>query len=125
MTAARARSADPDTSHAAAASLAPDKIRLSQHAVLRHLRRNGPMTDTELVDTFDGKIFQSPSGLRTRRKELVDRGLVALMEGVHEVLRITEPYKLASRTSSAPVSSLAGSRIFACRTFRISRRSTS
>lgn len=77
MTAARARSADPDTSHAAAASLAPDKIRLSQHAVLRHLRRNGPMTDTELVDTFDGKIFQSPSGLRTRRKELVDRGLVA------------------------------------------------
>jgi 3-deoxy-7-phosphoheptulonate synthase len=28
----------------------------------------------------------------------VDRDLVALMEGVHEVLRITEPYKLASRT---------------------------
>jgi 3-deoxy-7-phosphoheptulonate synthase len=28
----------------------------------------------------------------------VDRGLVALMDGVHEVLRITEPYKLASRT---------------------------
>lgn len=76
MTAARARSADPDTSHAAAASLAPDKIRLSQHAVLRHLRRHGPMTDTEMVDSFDGKIYQSPSGLRTRRKELVDRGLV-------------------------------------------------
>ncbi len=31
----------------------------------------------------------------------VDRGLVALMEGVHEVLRITEPYKLASRTFKA------------------------
>ena len=28
----------------------------------------------------------------------VDRGLVAIMPGVHEVLRITEPYKLASRT---------------------------
>ena len=28
----------------------------------------------------------------------VDRGLVGLMDGVHEVLRITEPYKLASRT---------------------------
>lgn len=28
----------------------------------------------------------------------VDRALVALMDGVHEVLRITEPYKLASRT---------------------------
>jgi 3-deoxy-7-phosphoheptulonate synthase len=28
----------------------------------------------------------------------VDRGLVALMDGVHEVLRVTEPYKLASRT---------------------------
>ncbi|MGE0363420.1 MAG: 3-deoxy-7-phosphoheptulonate synthase [Vicinamibacterales bacterium] len=31
----------------------------------------------------------------------VDRGLVALMDGVHEVLRITEPYKLASRTFKA------------------------
>lgn len=31
----------------------------------------------------------------------VDRGLVGLMEGVHEVLRITEPYKLASRTFKA------------------------
>ena len=28
----------------------------------------------------------------------VDPGLIELMEGVHEVLRITEPYKLASRT---------------------------
>jgi 3-deoxy-7-phosphoheptulonate synthase len=28
----------------------------------------------------------------------VDPGLVELMDGVHEVLRITEPYKLASRT---------------------------
>ena len=31
----------------------------------------------------------------------VDRGLVALMDGVHEVLRITEPYKLASRSFKA------------------------
>ncbi len=31
----------------------------------------------------------------------VDRDLVALMDGVHEVLRITEPYKLASRTFKA------------------------
>jgi 3-deoxy-7-phosphoheptulonate synthase len=28
----------------------------------------------------------------------VDAGLIEMMEGVHEVLRITEPYKLASRT---------------------------
>ena len=28
----------------------------------------------------------------------VDKGLIELMEGVHEVLRISEPYKLASRT---------------------------
>jgi 3-deoxy-7-phosphoheptulonate synthase len=28
----------------------------------------------------------------------VDPGLIEMMEGVHEVLRITEPYKLASRT---------------------------
>jgi 3-deoxy-7-phosphoheptulonate synthase len=31
----------------------------------------------------------------------VDRDLVALLDGVHEVLRITEPYKLASRTFKA------------------------
>ena len=31
----------------------------------------------------------------------VDRALVALMDGVHEVLRITEPYKLASRSFKA------------------------
>ncbi|MGD9902291.1 MAG: 3-deoxy-7-phosphoheptulonate synthase [Vicinamibacterales bacterium] len=31
----------------------------------------------------------------------VDRDLVSLMDGVHEVLRITEPYKLASRTFKA------------------------
>jgi 3-deoxy-7-phosphoheptulonate synthase len=31
----------------------------------------------------------------------VDRDLVALMDGVHEVLRITEPYKLASRSFKA------------------------
>ena len=27
-----------------------------------------------------------------------DAGLIEMMDGVHEVLRITEPYKLASRT---------------------------
>ena len=27
-----------------------------------------------------------------------DRGLIAMLDGVHEVLRISEPYKLASRT---------------------------
>jgi hypothetical protein len=44
MTQARARRTDPVTSHQAAASIDGERIRLSQHAVLRHFRRHGPMT---------------------------------------------------------------------------------
>ena len=68
-----ARSTDPDTSWAAAHSQTPDKIRQSQTKVLRMLRRWGPMTDTTLVHLMSG---MSPSGIRTRRRELVDMGLV-------------------------------------------------
>lgn len=73
---ARARNTDPWTSHAAAESLEPDKLRLSQEAVLRFLRRHGPMDDGKLVKTYNGDVPQSPSGLRTRRAELVAKGLV-------------------------------------------------
>lgn len=79
---ARARSADPDTSHAAAASLTSDAIRRSQQAVLRVLRDRGPMTDTSLVNEYEVQAWkgaapkQSPSGIRTRRKELVEMGFV-------------------------------------------------
>lgn len=70
---AYARRTDPETSHAAAASV---KVRASQLAVLRFIEREGPMTDEHLVQTYDGEPAQSPSGLRTRRKELVDQGLI-------------------------------------------------
>ena len=72
---AHARESDPHTSHDAARSLSPDKLRDSQKAVLGHFRKFGPMTDTDLVNIYVGSP-QSRSGLRTRRNELVDRGLV-------------------------------------------------
>jgi len=72
---ANARRSDPDTSHAAARSLSDDKLRESQGAVLGHFVEHGPMTDLDLGNVYDGPP-QSPSGLRTRRSELVGRGLL-------------------------------------------------
>jgi len=69
----RVRTTDPSTSKAAAASLPEGRIRHSQEQVLAVLRR-GPATDSELVVALAGE--QSPSGVRTRRKELVEKGLV-------------------------------------------------
>ena len=73
---ANARHSDPDTSHAAAQSLSSDKLRESQEAVLEHFVEHGPMTDVDLGNVYGGPPRQSPSGLRTRRRELVDRGLM-------------------------------------------------
>jgi hypothetical protein len=53
-------------------------LRASQREVLNTLRRYGPLTDRALVGILyvaNGKS-QSPSGIRTRRSELWDRGLV-------------------------------------------------
>jgi len=72
---ANARHSDPHTSHDAARSLSPDKLRDSQKAVLGHFRKFGPMTDTDLVNMYVGPP-QSRSGLRTRRSELAGRGLI-------------------------------------------------
>lgn len=72
---ALARPTDPETSHAAAASL--DDVQESQKQVHRLLRMFGPMTDERLVlmaRTTGWNV--SPSGLRTRRHELVAAGLV-------------------------------------------------
>jgi len=83
----KARNTDPETSHEAAESISEDKLRQSQEAVLQ-LFKNDPsgFTDYEMVRTYQQlmvtpgqNIFlhhQSESGLRTRRKELVDKGLV-------------------------------------------------
>jgi hypothetical protein len=83
----KARNTDPDTSHEAAASISEDKIRKSQKAVLQ-LFKDDPsgFTDYEMVHVYNELMMmptqyhlyplQSESGLRTRRKELVEKGLV-------------------------------------------------
>tara|TARA_R110000787_G_scaffold7296_1_gene24995 strand:- start:466 stop:1011 length:546 start_codon:yes stop_codon:yes gene_type:complete len=81
---ARARSADPVTSHEAAASITSEALRASQGAVLSLLRLRGPMTDSGIFAAYgvaavayETKLpSQSVSGMRTRRAELVQSGLV-------------------------------------------------
>ena len=79
-TQARARRTDPETSHAAAASLTVDGLRASQAAVLKFLQEGGPMTDAALVEDYpqhaEDMPRQSQSGLRSRRAELTAGGLV-------------------------------------------------
>lgn len=76
-----ARTTDPETSHQAAESIDPDTVRVSQASILFVLARQ-PMTDDELVAEYlelatEGVVRQqSPSGIRTRRKELVTAGWV-------------------------------------------------
>lgn len=77
----RARRTDPDTSHEAAASVRETQRR-SQEEVLYVLRLYSRLTDERLVALYevharDGDVsHQSPSGIRTRRKELQRAGLV-------------------------------------------------
>jgi hypothetical protein len=69
------RPADPQTSHDAAASLGD--VRESQRTVHRLLRTYGPATDEQLLAIAGHAGFHiSPSGLRTRRHELVALDLV-------------------------------------------------
>jgi len=68
----RARSTDPLTSHEAAASVR--RIRESQQAILDVIVAAGPITDEAIFARLTVKL--SPSGARTRRAELVERGLV-------------------------------------------------
>lgn len=78
----RARPSDPWTSHAAASSIAIDKLRASQQAVLDCYRKHGAMHHGRLVAVYladlraAGWPLQSESGLRTRTSELVGRGLL-------------------------------------------------
>ncbi len=80
---ARARGTDPATSHAAAGSIGGEQLRASQQAVLVELSRHRQgLTDVELVEFYTlaaeiGRVpKQSPSGIRSRRHELVEAGLV-------------------------------------------------
>lgn len=80
-TGALARATDPDTSHEAAAIVARNLTRRQQD-VLRVMRQHTAISDVALVAMYDlaaaaGRVSQqSQSGIRTRRCELVRRGLV-------------------------------------------------
>lgn len=71
---AHARRTDPDTSHAAAASITEQQLTDRQRAVLQTLRRIGPAIDPQIAASYIGPA-QAPSGIRSRRDELVKRGL--------------------------------------------------
>lgn len=71
----RARSTDPLTSHLAADSV--DNVTQTQAFILRCLKR--PRNDVELINAYSAYKTApraSESGIRSRRAELVDRGLV-------------------------------------------------
>lgn len=78
---AHARRTDPWTSHAAAESIGAHELRASQERVLELLREHGPGTDSQIAERYErlrrkrGWPPMSPSGLRTRRRELCDKGL--------------------------------------------------
>ncbi len=75
-----ARRTDPQTSHTAADSV--QALRDSQQRVLKVLQDDGDGTDEDIASWYAsserllGWPQQSPSGLRTRRSELVDAGFV-------------------------------------------------
>ena len=77
---ARARTTDPQTSHDAAGQV--DKITKVQSVILTILRARGPLTDPQIADRYYERVAHgtapnhSLSGLRTRRKELVDAGVL-------------------------------------------------
>lgn len=74
----RARRGDPRTSHDAAESISQEAVRVTQQKILE-LLADGPMSDTEIAKRYAQHPDwprQSPSGLRTRRAELVDDGRV-------------------------------------------------
>lgn len=69
----KARNTDPETSHAAAASVTLETLTQTQALVLQTLHTHGPMTDEQLCMRI-ADAQQSPvsvSGVRTRRSELV------------------------------------------------------
>ena len=76
----RARSTDPQTSHDAAKKVRG--VSAVHSTILMILWQRGPLTDPQIAEYYfqrvaDGSApMHSESGLRTRRKELVDMGKV-------------------------------------------------
>ncbi len=115
---AYARTSDPDTSHEAAASLSSERIRQSQEAVLSLFRHAAePMDDKTLVRLYqtmsaarpDLYLPQADSGIRTRRNELVKKGLIIF---TGERVKVGDKchakvWKLAPRSGPDPFGSTA------------------
>lgn len=84
----RARRTDPRTSKDAARTI--DELTDRQRAVLTVIKRVGPATDPQIASAYErarerfpeGYPEQSPSGLRTRRAELVDQARVIALDVV-------------------------------------------
>jgi len=77
-TAPKARSSDPATSHAAAATVTTDTITDTQVAIVEVLRAHGPLTDEQLCQRIADQRIEpvSVSSIRTRRSELAAAGRV-------------------------------------------------
>lgn len=80
MSEARARNTDPATSHEAAKKVT-NTARV-QNIILSILWARGPLTDPQIAEQYYNRVadgsapLASESGLRTRRAELVKKGLV-------------------------------------------------
>lgn len=72
----KARRSDPETSHAAAASVT--ELNAKQKSVLSLFQSFVAMHDEALIKLYrsTSAMPQSQSGLRTRRKELARRGMI-------------------------------------------------
>lgn len=70
-----ARTTDPETSHDAGRRITSELPEL-QAIVLKALTLYGPCTDRSLVTALRGQYGRTESTWRTRRSELVDKGLV-------------------------------------------------
>lgn len=71
---AHARRTDPETSHAAAKSVGSVEITELQRWIFDALEE--PMSDEQLWNALAGRGRLTPSGVRTRRSELVEQGFV-------------------------------------------------
>jgi len=74
---AHARRTDPETSHEAAGRLKQEDLSRGQKRVLCVMHEAAPATDEVLLEASVAlRVKISPSGFRTRRTELVAKGLV-------------------------------------------------
>lgn len=112
-----ARRTDPATSHEAAATVTSSSRLLVRDRVLEVLygfTGDGPLTDEQLVGHFPCTWGPkaTPSGIRTRRCELVDDGLVELADdaGITETGRKANRWQLTEAGWAHVRSSYRGDR---------------